>query len=108
MNGVATQSSERSSNPASRAIDGVTKFPSCSHTSEHTVNSFLMVDIKKIAEIFQITIFNRIDDVTAMRRLKNFSILLERHCIRLKFALPMKTCRLILKRHLNAILLVDM
>ena len=74
MNGVATQSSERSSNPASRVIDGVTKFPSCSHTSEHTVKSFLMVDIKKIAEIFQVTIFNRIDDVTVMRRLKNFSI----------------------------------
>ena len=42
--------------------------------SSRTVNSFLMVDIKKTAEIFQITIFNRIDHVTAMRRLKNFSI----------------------------------
>ena len=74
MNGVATQSSERSIYPASRVTDGVTKFPSCSHTSQRTVNSFLMVDIKKTAEIFQITIFNRIDHVTTMRRLKNFSI----------------------------------
>lgn len=71
-NGAASQTSTNPGYPASRVIDGV--LATCSHTFERTVNSFIMLDSRKTAEVFQITIFNRIDSELVLSRLNNFSI----------------------------------
>ena len=71
-NGAASQTSTSPGYPASRAIDGV--LATCSHTFERTVNSFIMFDLRKTAEIFQITIFNRVNSELVMSRLNDFSI----------------------------------
>ena len=75
LNGTASQSSEygRDLIPASNGIDGDTKWPNCSHTAKE-MNSHLQIDLSKNAEIFEITIFNRVDQEVTKRRLKRFSI----------------------------------
>ena len=75
MNGTASQSSEygRDLIPASNGIDGDTKWPNCSHTAKE-MNSYLQTDLSKNAEIFEITIFKRVDQEVTKRRLKRFSI----------------------------------
>ena len=61
---------------ASNAIDGMTEYPNCTHT-EDEANPFLQVDLTKKAEVFGITVFNRIHETVSeiQFRLRNFSIL---------------------------------
>ena len=77
-NGKASQSSTFNDvlYGALKAIDGITEFPNCTHTSEEP-NPFLKIDLTSKAEVFRITVFNRIDkiDPEVQLRLRNFSIL---------------------------------
>lgn len=61
---------------ASNAIDGITEDPYCSNTLNET-NPFLQVDLATKAEVFEITVFNRIHKTESeiQLRLRNFSIL---------------------------------
>ena len=60
-NGNTSQSSRYSDilYGASNAIDGITEDPYCSHTLNET-NPFLQIDLATKAEVFEITVFNRI------------------------------------------------
>ena len=77
-NGKVSQSSRFDSirYGASNAIDGITEYPNCTHT-ENDANPFLQIDLAKRAEVFGITVFNRIHETqfAVQFRLRNFSIL---------------------------------